>query len=90
MFVGWTAFNLLFVVGTLVLAREPARDVAPLPRDRLRDAGGRARPPAIRSRTGHDIADPLSLVRPGLEALSFYWAFLAGLGVLAWIILYLA
>ena len=40
-------------------------------------------------RSGHDIADPLSLVRPGLEALSFYLAFLAGLGVLAWVVLYL-
>jgi hypothetical protein len=28
-------------------------------------------------------------VRPGLEALSFYWTFLAGLGVLAWVVLYL-
>jgi len=40
-------------------------------------------------RPGHDIADPLSLVRSGLESLSYYWGFLAGMGVLAWIILYL-
>jgi hypothetical protein len=40
-------------------------------------------------RPGHDIADPLSLVRAGLESLSFYFLFLAGLGVVAWIVLYL-
>lgn len=40
-------------------------------------------------RTAHDIRDPLSLVRSELASLSFYWTFLAGIGVLAWIILYL-
>jgi hypothetical protein len=40
-------------------------------------------------RLAHDIEDPLSLVRPGLEALSFYWAFLAGIGVLTWFVLYI-
>ncbi|HEY8775632.1 MAG TPA: hypothetical protein VIM33_04015 [Gaiellaceae bacterium] len=87
-FIGWTAFNVLFVLGTLIwlenlLAtahryRQTASG-APAPGEASGDA----------SRTGHDIADPLSLVRPGLESLSFYWAFLAGLGVLAWIVLYL-
>ncbi len=87
-FIGWTAFNVLFVLGTLfwlenLLAtafryrRIPSG--APAPGEASGDAG----------RLGHDIADPLSLVRSGLESLSFYWAFLAGLGVLAWIVLYL-
>jgi heme/copper-type cytochrome/quinol oxidase subunit 3 len=87
-FIGWTAFNVLFVLGTLfwlenLLAtayryrRIPSG--APAPGEASGDAG----------RLGHDIADPLSLVRPGLESLSFYWAFLAGLGVFAWIVLYL-
>jgi hypothetical protein len=40
-------------------------------------------------REAHDVADPLALVLPELEAVSFYWSFLAGLAVLAWIILYL-
>ena len=40
-------------------------------------------------RTAHDIRDPLSLVRAELVALSFYWAFLAGIAVISWIILYL-
>jgi heme/copper-type cytochrome/quinol oxidase subunit 3 len=87
-FIGWTGFNVLFVLGTLfwlenLLAtairyrRMPSG--MPAPGDASGDTG----------RLGHDIADPLSLVRAGLESLSFYWAFLAGLGVLAWIVLYL-
>jgi hypothetical protein len=31
----------------------------------------------------------VSLVRSELDALSFYWTFLAGIGVLTWIVLYL-
>ena len=87
-FVGWTAFNLLFVVAALfwlenLLATSYRyRNIpsgAPAPGEASGDPG----------RSGHDIADPLSLVRAGLEAFSFYWAFLAGLGVLAWVVLYL-
>jgi heme/copper-type cytochrome/quinol oxidase subunit 3 len=87
-FIGWTAFNVLFVLGTLfwlenlVATAHRYRRIpsgSPAPGEASGDPG----------RTGHDIADPLSLVRPGLESLSFYWAFLAGLGVLAWIVLYL-
>jgi heme/copper-type cytochrome/quinol oxidase subunit 3 len=87
-FIGWTAFNVLFVLGTLfwlenlVATAYRYRRIpsgAPAPGEASGDAG----------RLGHDIADPLSLVRPGLESLSFYWAFLAGLGVFAWIVLYL-
>jgi heme/copper-type cytochrome/quinol oxidase subunit 3 len=88
-FVGWTAFNVLFVVGTLfwlenllatAVRYRTTTSGAPAPGEASGDPG----------RHGHDIADPLSLVRPGLEALSFYWAFLAGLGVVAWVVLYLA
>ena len=32
---------------------------------------------------------PTTVVRPRLEALSFYWTFLAGLGVVMWAVLYL-
>jgi len=32
---------------------------------------------------------PLSLIRPELEAVSFYASFLAGIGVVTWFILYL-
>jgi heme/copper-type cytochrome/quinol oxidase subunit 3 len=87
-FIGWTAFNVLFVLGTLFWLENLVATAfryrripsgAPAPGEASGDAG----------RLGHDIADPLSLVRPGLESLSFYWAFLAGLGVFAWIVLYL-
>jgi heme/copper-type cytochrome/quinol oxidase subunit 3 len=87
-FFGWTAFNVLFTIGTLfwlenILATSVRyRKLAtgsPAPGEASGDPG----------RTGHDISDPLSLVRPGLESLSFYWGFVAGLGVLSWVVLYL-
>jgi heme/copper-type cytochrome/quinol oxidase subunit 3 len=87
-FIGWTAFNVLFVLCTLLWLENLLATAyryrkipsgAPAPGEASGDPG----------RPGHDIADPLSLVRPGLESLSFYWAFLAGMGVLAWIVLYL-
>lgn len=87
-FVGWTAFNVLFVLGTLFWLENLLATAyryrgivsgAPEPGQASGDSG----------RLAHDIDDPLSLVRPGLESLSFYWAFLAGLGVIAWIVLYL-
>ena len=34
--------------------------------------------------------DPLPLVRPRLEALAFYWAYLAALAAVMWVVLYLA
>jgi heme/copper-type cytochrome/quinol oxidase subunit 3 len=90
-FFGWTGFYAVFLVGALfwletVLATSiryrgwasGERTVAP--GDAAGDPG----------RLGEDIRDPVSLVRAGLDALSFYWSFLAGVGVLAWILLYLA
>ncbi len=89
-FFGWTAFNLLFIVGTLFWLQNL---LATAIRYRNVPVGGTLTPGHASGdpgRLGHDVADPLSLVRPGLEALSFYWTFLAGLGVLAWVVLYLA
>ena len=88
-FYGWTAFQLLFSLGALwwlenVLATSiryrgyPKRTPAP---------GHASGDP---DRTAHDIEDPVTLVRAGLEGVSFFWAFVAGLGVVAWVILYLA
>jgi len=87
-FIGWTAFNVLFVLGTLLWLENL---LAAAYRYRKIPSGAAAPGEASGDpgRPGHDIADPLSLVRSGLEALSYYWGFLAGLGVLAWIILYL-
>jgi len=89
-YVGWTAFTFLFVFGTLywletILATSyryrgwatGAATVGP---------GEAAGDP---HRAGADIRDPVSLVRAELGALSFYWMFLAGICVLAWIVLYL-
>ena len=88
-FVGWTAFNVLFIVGALFWLENLLATAI-----RYRNITGATPAPGEASgdpgRLGHDIADPVSLVRAGLEALSFYWGFLAGLGVLAWVILYLA
>ena len=88
-FFGWTGFNVVFLLGaaywleTLYATALRHRHV-PL---------GEMPPPGTASgdpgRMGHDIGDPLSLVRPGLEAFSFFLSFLAGLGVLAWVLLYL-
>jgi heme/copper-type cytochrome/quinol oxidase subunit 3 len=87
-FYGWTAFQVLFAVGTLLWIENILATSV-----RYRNVASGTPAPGEASgdphRTAHDISDPLSLVRPGLEAVSFYWAFLAGLAVLAWIILYL-
>ena len=85
---GWTAFLFLFVLGTLIwLEMTVATSL------RYSRFEGDAPPPGHasgdRHRTGHDIRDPLSLVRAELVGLSFYWMFLAGVAVVSWIILYL-
>jgi hypothetical protein len=88
-FFGWTAFQALFAAGALYwLETILAVSI------RYRGTGSRVLAPGEASgdpgRPGHDVADPISLVLPELEAVSFYWSFLAGLAVLAWVILYLA
>jgi heme/copper-type cytochrome/quinol oxidase subunit 3 len=88
-FFGWTAFNLLFLAITLFTLENLVATAY-----RYRNAPGGSPPAGEASgdpgRPGHDISDPLSLVRPGLTSLSFYLAFLAALGVLLWVVLYLA
>ena len=89
-FVGWTAFYVLFVFGTMfwletiVATAFRYRKVATHEEITPGEASGDP------YRGGRDIADPLSVIRPGLESISFYWSFLAGIGVLTWILLYLA
>jgi len=87
-FLGWTAAQLFCVLGavywletvlaTAIRYRNVPHDDAP--------AGHASGDP---DRAGHDIANPLSLVRPGLEAIAFFWWFLAGAAIVAWIVLYL-
>src|SRR5437868_5807534 len=77
---GWTAFLFLFVFCTLLWLE---MTLATSVRYRKMETG--APPPGHASgdphRTGHDIRDPLSLVRAELVGLSFYWTLLAGIAV---------
>jgi heme/copper-type cytochrome/quinol oxidase subunit 3 len=86
-YVGWTGLLALFVLGlaywveTMLATSIRYRNAA---QGRLPEghASGDA------DRTAPDIANPLSLVRPELEAVSFYATFLAGIGVVTWFVLY--
>jgi heme/copper-type cytochrome/quinol oxidase subunit 3 len=71
----WTAFYLIAVLGTMYwLETQLATEL------RARRA------PADSS---GDIKDPDRLIAPGLDAVAFYWSFLAALGVIAYVTLYL-
>jgi heme/copper-type cytochrome/quinol oxidase subunit 3 len=87
-FFGWTGAQILFVFGALYWLETLLATAF-----RYRHVPHHSPPAGHASgdpdRAGHDIADPLSLVRPGLEAATFYWAFLAGAGIVAWVVLYL-
>jgi heme/copper-type cytochrome/quinol oxidase subunit 3 len=85
---GWTAFLFLFVFCTLLWLE---MTLATSLRYRGIETGVPAPGEASGDphRTGHDIRDPLSLVRAELVGLSFYWTFLAGIAVITWIVLYL-
>lgn len=88
-YVGWTAMLFLFLIGTLFWLETVLATAI-----RYRNVPeGHHPPPGHASgdphREGHDIADPLSLVRPQLTAVSFYLDFLAAIAVITWIVLYL-
>jgi heme/copper-type cytochrome/quinol oxidase subunit 3 len=70
----WTAFYLIAILGTMYWIET--------------QVAGELR--ARRSPAEHgDIRDPDRLIAPGLDAAAFYWAFLAALGVIAYVTLYL-
>jgi len=74
-FCAWTAFYLIAVLATMYwLETQVATEL------RARRA------PAPRD---GDIKDPDRLIAPGLDAAVFYWTFLAGLGLVAYVTLYL-
>jgi heme/copper-type cytochrome/quinol oxidase subunit 3 len=75
---GWTAFLFLFVLGTMFWLETTLATSY-----RFRNASPES-PDA-----GHDISDPVALVGGELVGLSFYWTFLTGIAVVAWIVLYL-
>jgi heme/copper-type cytochrome/quinol oxidase subunit 3 len=86
-YLGWTGLLALFVLG---LAYWVETTLATSMRYRNVDRGG---PPEGHAsgdadRSAPDIENPLSLIRPELEAVSFYASFLAGIGVVTWFILY--
>lgn len=88
-YVGWTGLLAVFVLG---LAYWVETTLATSIRYRNTERGeaipkGHASGDA--DRTAPDIENPLSLIRPELEAVSFFAMFLAGIGVVSWIILYL-
>ena len=87
-YLGWTALLALFVVG-LAYWVETTLATSIRYRDTQRGAAvpeGHASGDADRS--DPDIANSLSLIRPELEAVSFFAMFLAGIGVATWFVLY--
>ncbi len=85
---GWTAFLFLFVLGTMFWLETTVATSF-----RYRSLTEGADIPAGHGsgdpgRMEHDIRDPVSLVRGELDALSFYWTFLAGIAVVTWVVLY--
>jgi heme/copper-type cytochrome/quinol oxidase subunit 3 len=89
-YVGWTGFICLFVLGTLfwletTLATSWRYRNEPFGAARV-PAGHAAGDP---DRTGHDISNPVHLNTVELSTLGFYWTFLAAVAVVTWVILYL-
>ena len=87
-YLGWTGLLAVFVLG---LAYWVETTLATSIRYRNTARGG---PPEGHAsgdadRTAPDIENALSLIRPELEAVSFFAMFLAGIGVVTWVILYL-
>jgi heme/copper-type cytochrome/quinol oxidase subunit 3 len=87
-YIGWTSMEVLFLVGIVYWAETTVatslRHGKSVPYEF--EAGEASGDP---HRTAPDIADPLSLVRPQLEAVSFFTAVFAGIVVVSWIVLYL-
>jgi heme/copper-type cytochrome/quinol oxidase subunit 3 len=85
---GWTAYLVLFGAGAIFwLETTLATSIRYRKTMTGSPAPGEASGDAYRAE--HDIADPLSLVPPSLDAVSFYWIYFAVLVVVAWIVLYL-
>jgi heme/copper-type cytochrome/quinol oxidase subunit 3 len=83
---GWTAFQFLFVLGTLVWLE---MTLATSFRYREQPQAPPGHASGDSGRMGHDIRNPVALNTAELSALSFYWTFLAGVVALSWVVLYL-
>ncbi len=77
-FLGWTGFYMVFTLFGLYWIEIQMASLA-----RARREGGIDRP----VREGVPAEDE-ALLRAGVEACSFYWAFFVAIGVIAWIVLY--
>jgi heme/copper-type cytochrome/quinol oxidase subunit 3 len=74
-FCAWSAFYLIAVLATMYwLETQIATEL----RARRRPASG-----------GGDVGEPDRLIAPGLDAAVFYWGFLAAVGVVSYVTLYL-
>jgi heme/copper-type cytochrome/quinol oxidase subunit 3 len=87
-YLGWTALLTLFVVGLAYWVETTLATSI-----RYRNLGSGAAIPeghgsGDAGRTTSDIENPLALIQPELEAVSFYTWFLAGVGVVTWFVLY--
>jgi uncharacterized membrane protein len=89
-FFGWTSLYVLFIVGSMfwletIVAtsyryrNEPFRAAQVEPGHATGDA----------DRSGQDIENPVDLNLAELAAFTQYWAIVAGIGVLTWLLLYL-
>ena len=85
-FIGWTGMQFLFLIGVTYWVETT---VAMSMRYRGERAAAAENASGDAERAAPDIEDPLSLLGPELDAASFYAAFVAGLVVLAWVVLYL-
>lgn len=86
-YLGWTGLLTIFLVG-LVFWVETTLATSFRYRHTSRDPLPEGHGSGDADRTEPDIDNPVSLVRPELEAVSFYALFLAGVGVVTWFILY--
>ena len=90
-YLGWTGLYTLFVLASLYWL-ETCLAVSFRYREHAMGPTGPVEPghgSGDAYRTAHDIENPVPLNIAQLSALTFYWAVLAGVGVVTWVVLYL-
>ena len=89
-YVGWTGFLALFVLGTLFWLETA---LATSWRYRNEPFGAAEVPPGHASgdpgESPHDIDNPVHLNTATVATAAFYWMFLTGIAVVSWVLLYL-
>ncbi len=86
-YLGWTGLLTIFVVG-LTFWVETTVAMSIRYRGERRETLPEGHGSGDAGRTEPDIDDPVSLVGPELEAVSFYTTFVAGIAVVSWFVLY--